>query len=382
MRIISIGLYNPIPIKSGVDSYITSLLNPLGKNNDVIHYYFYQSLEEKGHRPKEIFFKTEYLKSEIIKKFSGQHKLVQLLRPDLLVDKRPLKNIVADIVVCDAFTFHAGRYVSKINKSPLILIKHNIEWKYLQSDRSYAYIFLKAYEHHILRKANAIITISMSDYHYFAEYVDEKRIYYIPPNLNTDIFKPDGASYDFGSDKFNLLFYGSLDRPMNIAALKFIKYSLLPLLKELNLLDKIRMNIFGSGIPPESLKLREDENINYLGPVDDPGKYIRGADLVIIPVINPGGIKIRILEVLFCGRSMIVTPEVSVGLPDEFKKFVYVEKDVEGFLKVIKLFLDGAEVKKINTSRIKEYVSKSITMYDVIDNLFNIGKSIREDNGR
>ncbi|GAG74876.1 unnamed protein product [marine sediment metagenome] len=75
MKIISIGLYNPLPIQSGADSYITYLLNPLGKNNDVVHYYFYQSHSEKGHYPKEISFRTEYLKSEFFKKIQEQHKI-------------------------------------------------------------------------------------------------------------------------------------------------------------------------------------------------------------------------------------------------------------------------------------------------------------------
>jgi glycosyltransferase involved in cell wall biosynthesis len=374
MRIISIGLYNPIPIKSGVDSYVTSLLNPLGRKNDVIHYYFFQSHDEKGHYSKERNFQSEYLKSDIGKKILEKRKFVQLLRPELLINKDPLKNITADLVLCDTFTFQAGRYVSKRNDSPIVLIKHNIEWKYLQNIGSYAYIFLKAYEHYILRKADAVITISKSDYHYFTKYIGEERIYYIPPKVNTDIFKPDGLSYDFGIDKFNLLFYGSLDRPMNIEALEFINHRLIPLLKKMDLLDKIRVNIFGSGIPPKYLKLSEDKNINYLGSVDDPGRYIRGADLVIIPVTNPGGMKIRILELLLCGKPAIVTPEASIGLPNEFKEFVCIEKDAEGFLRTIKLFLDGTLVKKIDTAVIEDYMNKSRTMCDVIDDLFALKK--------
>jgi len=376
MRIVSIGLYNPLPIKCGADSYISYLLNPLGKNYDVVHYYFYQSQSGKGHYPKEINFRTRYLESKFLQKFQEQHKLVQMLRPELAIDKRPLKNITADMVLCDTLTFHAGRYISKLNKSPLVLIKHNIEWKYLQNSGYYAYIFLKAYEHYTLRKANAIITISVNDYQYFSKYVDEERIYYMPPNLNTDIFKPNGISYDFGDDKFNLLFYGSLDRPMNMAALKFIKFDLVPLLKKMHLFERVRINIFGSGVPPKNLKLRQDKDINYLGPVNDPGKYIRGADLVIVPIMNSGGVKIRVLETLFCGKPVVVTPQASVGLPKEFKQFVYVEKDVKGFLEVICQFLDGTLVKKVNDSVIEDYASKSRTMCDVIDSLLDNKKSI------
>jgi hypothetical protein len=163
------------------------------------------------------------LNSQIIAKFPEWPKLLQLLRPDLLLNRHSLRNITGDIIICDTFTFHVGYFLAKKNKAHLVLIKHNVEWNYLKSNGSYGYIFLKPYEHYILRKADAMITISMSDYSYFSKYIDEKKIYLIPPNLNKDIFKPDGPSYDFGDDRLNLLFYGSLDRPMNIEALKFIK---------------------------------------------------------------------------------------------------------------------------------------------------------------
>jgi glycosyltransferase involved in cell wall biosynthesis len=382
MKVISIGLYNPIPIKSGVDSYITSLLTPLGKSNDVMHYYFFQSTDEKGHFSKERNFRTDYLKTDFAQKFMERHKFVQLLRPELLINKDPLKNITADLVLCDTFTFHAGSYVSKRNKSPLVLIKHNIEWKYLKSQGSKGYVFLKIYENYTLRKANAIITISESDYNYFSNYIDKEKIYFIPPKVNTDIFRLDGPEYDYGKNKFNLLFFGSLDRPMNIDALHFIKHRLIPQFKKIDLLDKIRVNIFGSGIPPESLKLKEDKDINYLGPVDDPGKYIRGADLVIIPVMNAGGMKIRILEILLCGKPVIITPETSIGLPDEFKEFVYIEKDAEGFLKTTMRFLNGTLANKINTTIIENYMSKSRTTNDVVNDLFKINKTILIENKR
>ncbi|EMR73003.1 glycosyltransferase, partial [Thermoplasmatales archaeon SCGC AB-539-N05] len=260
-----------------------------------------------------------------------------------------------------------GKYISKKNKSPLILIKHDIVWKKLKSDGSKFYIPARTYEKFIFKKADAVTTISMEDYRYAVKYTDEKNVHYIPPGLDLDVFKPKGNSYNFGEDKLNLLFYGSLDRPMNIGALKFIKEKLIPLLQKKNLLEKVGMNIFGSGIPPKYLQIEQDKNINFLGVVEDPGKYIRGADLVIVPVRNLGGTKIRVLEVLFCGKPAIVTPEVASGLPDELKDFVYIEEEEDGFLKVIIKFLENHSTDKTNSSVIKKYIAKSRTMNDVVN---------------
>lgn len=378
MKIISIGLYNPLPIKSGVDSYITFLLNPIGKNHDVLHYFFFDSKENKGHYPDEINFKTNYLKTNSLKSLKQKSKLVHLLRPEILLDKSSIKHIKTDIVICDTFTFHAANYISKTNKCPLILIKHNIEWQYLKDSGSHLYLFLKLYENHIVTKADAIITISMNDYKYISKYVNKEKIFYLPSNVNTSIFNPKGPTHDFGKNKFNILFYGSLDRPMNIDALKFIKKDLIPLLEKEKLLEKIRINIFGSGIPPKSLGLDQDKNINYLGMVDDPGKYIRGADLIIVPVKNSGGMKIRLLETLFCGKPIIVTPEASDGLPNNFKSFISVEKNAEGFLKTIKKFLENKNsINKIDTGIIKDYVASNLTLCDTIDHLLTKNRFLK-----
>jgi len=368
MKVASIGLYNPIPVNTGSDSYITHLLNSIGTENEITHYYCSKSNSKKGRTPKTINFKTAYIKSRFIKNksYGKISKIFQIGRPDLFFDRSFISKIKADIVLCDTITYRIGKYISNKNKSPLVLIKHDIVWKKLKSDGSKFYLPMKIYEKSIFKKVDAITTISMADYQYSINYANEKNVHYLPPGLDMDIFTPRGRSFNFGNDKLNLLFYGSLDRPMNIEALKFIKEKLIPLLQKKNLLEKVRINIFGSGIPPKHLQIEENKNINFLGIVENPGEYIRGADLILVPVKNLGGTKIRVLEVLFCGKSAIVTPEVASGLPDELKDFVYIENEEKGFLKVIKQVLKNHSAKKTSSKTIRTYISKIKTMNDVL----------------
>jgi len=243
---------------------------------------------------------------------------------------------------------------------------HNIEWKYLQSYSPFLCLFMKPYEQYVQKMADAIVTISFDDYEFIKEYLGGNKIFYVPPNIDTLIFNPDGPSYNYGDDKFNLLFYGSLDRPMNIEALKIIKQELIPILKKEGLFEKIRINIFGSGTPPKFLNIDNDKDINYLGTVDDPGKYIRGADLKIVPLRHSGGMKIRLLETLFCGKPIIASKEAAVGLPEQLKDFVYIEDSMEGFVDVIVDFLNGKKETKIAKEIILEYVKNIKTLNDVI----------------
>ena len=368
MKIVSFGLYNPIPINTGSDSYIFYLLSSISKNNDITHYYFTKLKSDKGRIPNNVNFQTKYLESIFSKKIPRNKipKMLQMARFDLFLDKSSINKISADLIICDIVTYPIAKYVSKKKHCPLILVEHDIEWKKLKSDNSLFFIPMKLYEKSTLKKVDAITTISMNDYQYVTEYIDKNKVFYIPPAFDYSVYNPKGKSYDFGKDKFNLLFYGSLDRPMNIQALDFIKNSLIPLLQKEHLLEKIRINIFGSGNPPKRLQLEQDKNINYLGLVENPGEYIRGADLVIVPVKNIGGTKVRVLESLFCAKPVIVMPEIAEGLPEEFQKYVFIEKDAQGFVKIIKQFLENRPISKINDSVIEDYLKKSTTMQDVI----------------
>ena len=66
-----------------------------------------------------------------------------------------------------------------------------------------------------------------------------------------------------------------------------------------------------------------------------------------------------------------MTPETAYGLPDELKNFVYIEKDGNGFLGVIKQFLENHKVDKINVRIIKDYLGDGRTMHDVIDSVLD-----------
>jgi len=348
MRIISVGLYNPVPIKSGVDSYIQYLLKSLGEKNEITHFYFYKSDERSTSQKNNENFQSKYLKSNLFSDSKNIPKLLRLIRPDLYVNKHSLMNVTTDVVLCDTFTFNVANFISKKNKCPIILIKHNIEWKYIRNDNSKLYVFLKAYEHYTNKKSDAIITISMNDYHYMIKNYPNKKNFYVPHHVNTDLFNPFGPAYNFGNDRLNLLFYGSLDRPMNIAALRFIKHNLIPNLNKRGLLGKIRMNIFGSGNPPNDLDLKNDTNINFLGLVDNPGNFIRGADLILVPLRNSGGLKIRLLESLYCGKPIIATNEAVNGLSEELKKMVIIKNDANGFAEIIHKYIKNQKVKPIN----------------------------------
>jgi glycosyltransferase involved in cell wall biosynthesis len=365
MKIAFVDVYNPIPINSGGDWYRYQLLNELGQQHYIVEYYMLDSNGKIGFRPNEIRFETEQIKSKI--NWAAISKELEILKPEFFINNFTLPRIDVDIVFFSTVCFHIAKRISEKDNVPLVLVMHNIEWQYMKSNKSLAYILLKPYEHYIMRKADAILSISPKDYDYVAKLIGKEKLFYIPPNVDTKIFNPSGISYNFGKDKFNLLFYGSLDREQNIQALNFIISELLPSLRNEGLMSDIRINIFGSGKIPEFIDI-SDPDINFLGVVNDPGMYVRGADLVLVPVKNAGGMKIRILESLACGTPVIATSEAVSGIPEFLSEFIHIANTKDDFMQIIKDFKNGKikNISDINTHNTLNSYLEGDKLEDVI----------------
>lgn len=364
MKVSFIDVYNPIPINSGGDWYRFQLLKDLSINHDVTEYFTYNIGNKKGFFPETVNFKAEHLSSKI--PWFRVSKILEILKPDYFLNNHQCNNIHCDLVFFSTVCYHIASKIAKKNKSPTVLVMHNIEWQYLKNNKSKLWFFMKYYEHFIFNHTDYIIAISSRDYDYVQKIVPKKRVFYISPKINTEIFNPFDPSYNYGKDKFNVLFYGSLDRVQNIDALYFIINNLIPSLKEKKLMSSVRVNIFGSGNPPASINLQENEDINFLGTVENPGNYVRGADVVIVPLKNSGGVKIRVLEALVCKKFVIASREAVEGLPAEVQNMVYIGDDTNKFVELIDDIKNQKLANKVDDNNIKK-----LLLNDSVEDVIN-----------
>lgn len=114
-----------------------------------------------------------------------------------------------------------------------------------------------------------------------------------------------------------LLFNGSLYYLPNLEALDNILEEINPRLlaeKDFN----YRIVICGTRLPERynQLKAYRDRNIIFAGFVEDINLYFSGADILINPVIEGGGIKTKVVEALAQGLSVVSTKSGSIGIPE------------------------------------------------------------------
>ncbi len=336
MKIAYVGPYQTLPANIGSDLYTLQLLTDLTETADVRSYYTLKVDDKRGYVPKNAAFKQEHIPPRIA--WSRISSKLEQLRPEMLLNKSGVESVRADVVFARLYSFHIARHIAKANDAPIVLVAQNIEWEYLKyaGYAPFIYVPVREYENYVLRQADAVIVLSGRDYRRATAITLAEKVFYVPYEPNSEIFSSDGNSrHDYGNDKLNVLFYGSLDRHHNIDALRFIKHELIPKLKERGLFDSTRINVFGSGGSPKSLDLENDPDVNFLGLVERPGPYVRGSDVVIVPVRNPAGVKVRVLESLSCNKPVIAFPEATAGLDSESSAAVTVASTAEGFVEAL-----------------------------------------------
>lgn len=131
---------------------------------------------------------------------------------------------------------------------------------------------------------------------------------------------------------YNALFIGSYFLP-NIEGLVWFSKKVLPFVN-------ITLTIIGNGmqniISELALELIKSGKITVLGSIDNLAGYYEKADLIIMPLLSGGGMKVKTAEALMYGKLIIGTPEAFCGYDDNSgivcrneKEFITTLNDLE-----------------------------------------------------
>jgi len=130
----------------------------------------------------------------------------------------------------------------------------------------------------------------------------------------------------------NLLFVGNYYYPNVKGILWFVKY-VWPYLK-----DKVQLTIVGNGM--ERLKNKLPGEINLYGFVESLATFYIDADVVISPIFEGGGMKVKTAEALGYGKCIVGTSESFEGYVEKMNKkdinrLFYISNTPEEFIEAI-----------------------------------------------
>lgn len=300
------------------------------------------------------FFKSE---SYHISRFNSKQfhqKLIEILSQNSF-----------DIVQLE--TLYMAPYIETIrsySNAKIVIRLHNIEhqiWQRLIQNETnilkkitlrWLTFELKKYELSIFDKIDGFMAISAVDYTFFNFKRPDTKGKIIPFGIDIDDYQPD-ENY-MPSDIPELFHIGSMNWLPNIEGIEWFLEDVWPLILEK--FPLITFTIAGKNIP-DHFYSKNGKNFNVIGEVADAKQFILSKDIMIVPLLSGSGIRIKIIEGMALGKTIITTSIGAEGLDINDGVNILIANTPEEFLDKITQCVNSPEICKIIGENAKNYVA-------------------------
>lgn len=242
---------------------------------------------------------------------------------------KTLQEFTFDLVVFEStFTAPYIDLIKKNSKAILMMRSHNVEFQ-LWEDRilnesssikrfllNQPVKQLKQFELNELKKFDVVSTISMSDKAFFNSYIGLNKTIYIPFGISL----PDEFVIDDDTEN-KIVFLGALDWEPNLNGLKWFLDGVWPLIQVRN--PKIQFHIGGRNAPKD-FSSQLPEGVTFHGEVADAHSFILSGRLMVVPLFEASGIRIKIIEGLALGQVIATTSKGAQGIPAQNEKDILI----------------------------------------------------------
>ena len=234
--------------------------------------------------------------------------------------------------------------------SPVILRSHNIEhmiWKRLiEKEKN---ILKKIYLHNLsakiknfelrnLHNFDGIVAITQNDEAFYKENGFKGLLTTINAGVDFDLYKKTSVS----PVKNTLCFLGSMEWMPNVQGIKwFIDEVWNKLKKDI---PEIELHIAGKN-PPEDLMKLNIPGITMHGMIEDGIAFLNKYDLVIVPLLSGGGMRLKVIEAMALGKCIISTTIGCEGIEVKHSENILIADTPEEFSSAIRFIMNDKELQ-------------------------------------
>lgn len=262
-----------------------------------------------------------------------------------------LKNNSFDVVQLE--TLFVAPYVNtirKYSKAKIVLRSQNIEYLFWERRaektnnpllKFYLNLLakrLKAFELNMLNSYDGIAAITPEDAECFKKLGCSKPLISIPFGLDLSSFrvKPD-IKQEFPSC-FHL---GAMNWAPNIEGVKWLLESVWE--KVMAQKPDIKLYLAGRYMPEWLNKLNK-KNVEVVGEVKSQFEFMQSKGIMLVPLLSGGGMRIKIIEGMATGKTIISTSIGAEGVPYEHKKNILIANTPQEFADCISLCVNDPQL--------------------------------------
>ena len=299
---------------------------------------------------------------------------------------KTLKSESFDIVLLESlFTTPYIETVRNYSTSKIILRSHNLEyiiWQRLSREtvnpakKIYLKLLsnqLKNYEINILKKINGIATISNQDKNKYLKLKSPVETITIPFGIETKNYNNNNNNKNREDGKLKFFHLGAMDWKPNLEAVGWLLDEIWPKIQKK--IPNAELHLAGKNMPDWLFKKKNINVFNHKE-VKDSSKFISEHDVMFVPLLSAGGIRVKIIEGMAHGKAIISTKIGAEGIDCKNEENILIaDSPKEFFVQALKINSGKTDHNKIGENA-REHVLKTYNQNKISKKLVGFFESV------
>ncbi len=394
MNLLFLSRWLPYPADNGSKLRIYNILKQLASRGHQIHLIFMHSDNEDTEAGvahlNEFCAQVEFLP---FKPFIPGHwkALVAFLSPwprsvkstfvpelAARVDELLASGNIDRVVACQLDMAYYGLQASKYGVPAFLeeielgaLYDYIQQQKGLKNQVRYGLTWLKQtnYLRHLARHFQALTVVSQKEKELVSRVTGETPVYILPNGADLELnrFKP----YRSGERLPQVIYNGALTFHLNYQAVAYYLAKIAPLLKEQASLKLVVTGKY-SGVNLEGLPAFEASEVELTGFVENIRPLITQSLICVIPLLEGGGSRLKLLEAFALGTPVVSTSKGVEGIPARHEEHLLIADTPQEFADaVLRLYRESALAQRL-AANARQLVERDFNWPDIVEKLDSI----------
>ena len=254
--------------------------------------------------------------------------------------------------------------IRRLSKAKIILRSHNLEymiWERLArktinpAKKVYLNILsrqLKTYEINILNNIDGIAAISKADLLKYQKLGCIKPMMTIPFGINMKNYKFIEKKLDLKNIRFFHL--GSMDWKPNLEAVTWLLKEIWPSIHAS--FPNSSLHIAGRKMPDWIVEEKITGVINH-GEVESANEFINQNDIMLVPLLSAGGMRVKIIEGMALGKTVISSKIGAEGINYKDGENILIANNIDEYKKIINKLIEQPQMINDIGSKAREFVN-------------------------
>ncbi len=284
-------------------------------------------------------------------------------------------------------TLYMCPYIDVIRKNStakILLRAHNTEhliWKQLALESVNVFKkfilsklarTLERYERHTLPKVDGIAVISQDDIPFYNTFSSKTEIRLIPFGV-----KIPETNNIADVKEISLFHIGSMNWIPNQKGIKWFIEEVWP--ETHSKFSQLKVHLAGRKMPEWLLNCNSN-GVVIVGEVENAAEFIDSHSIMIVPLFSGSGIRIKIIEAMLAGKTVISTATGAAGISYTDRKNILIANDKESFIAAISSCMKYPEKIAEIGQHAKQLVREEHDNNHVIRKLMNFYDELKQQN--